>query len=62
MRVVGNPAEALTYRHDLGLLLPGLRASDKSTADRALANANVGRRSCDLEATKFVDGRQDGSN
>ena len=59
---VSNPPEALTYRHDLGLLLPGLRASDKSSADRALANAIVGRRSCHLEATKFVDGRQDGSN
>jgi hypothetical protein len=30
-----------------------IRAFDKSSADRSLANPNVGRRSCDLEANKF---------
>jgi hypothetical protein len=38
-----------------------LGASDKSSAEHALANANLALRSNDLEATKFVAVPQSGS-
>ena len=40
--------------------MKSLGAFDESSADRALAKCEC--HSCDLEANKFVDGRQLGSN
>jgi hypothetical protein len=45
---------------DLRSQRKSLGVSDKSSADRALANLNVARRSCDLEGNQVVDARRSG--